>query len=172
MNNYSYKLAGQKPAKLLNPKINSPKPGNQMRFQGKTATAIILYPKNRIVLIKRKTPPFIGYWALPGGRAEPRENQEQTVIREVKEETGLDVQIVRKIGDYHEKGVQGGYEYDYLPACFLTKRVGGDLRRQETEIAEIKLFELDKLPDILAFEHMSMILDYVAQETMNPTDFS
>ena len=119
MNNYSYKVVGQKPAKLLNPKQNSPKTVNQMKFQGKTATAIILYPENQIVLIKRTTPPFIGYWALPGGRAEPGENQEQTVVREVKEETGLDAKVVRKVDDYHEKGVQGGYEYDYLPACFI-----------------------------------------------------
>jgi 8-oxo-dGTP diphosphatase len=141
-----------------------------MKFQGKTATAIILYPKNRIVLIKRTTPPFIGYWALPGGRAEPGENQEQTVVREVKEETGLDVKVVRKVGDYHEKGVQGGYEYDYLPACFIVKRVGGELRRQKSELAEIKLFRIDVLPEVLAFEHMQMVKDYVAQEAKSPSN--
>ncbi len=140
-----------------------------MKFHGKTATAIIPFPGNRIILIKRTTPPFVGYWALPGGRAEPGETQEQTVVREVKEETGLDVQVVRKVGDYREKGTQGGYEYDYYPTCFLVKRVAGELRRQESEIAEIRLFDLDKLPEVLAFEHTQMFKDYLAQEAKKPT---
>ncbi len=133
-----------------------------MKFSGKTATAIIIYSPKKILLIKRSTPPFVGYWALPGGRAEPGEALEQTVIREVKEETGLTVEIVRKIGEYHEQGVQAGYEYDYYPTCFLVQRTAGDLSRQESEIAEIRLFSLDALPEVLAFEHGKMVNDYLA----------
>ncbi len=134
-----------------------------MRFSGRTATAIIPYTQKRIVLIKRSTPPFVGFWALPGGRSEPDEEVEQTVLREVKEETGLDVVLVRKVGEYHEKGVQAGLEYDYYPACFLVKVVGGELRRQQSEIAEIKLFRMDEVPEVLAFEHGQMVKDYLTQ---------
>ena len=136
-----------------------------MRFRGRTATAIIVYPRDKILLIKRRTPPFIGYWALPGGRSEPNETVEQTVRREVKEETGLIVEIVRKVGDYHEQGIQDGVEYDYYPACFLVKPVGGEVDKQESEISEIKLFNLDSLPDIMAFVHARMIRDFLVQET-------
>jgi 8-oxo-dGTP diphosphatase len=135
-----------------------------MKFQGRTATAIIPNQESKILLIKRNTPPFIGYWALPGGRSEAGENVDQTVVREVKEETGLDVTIVWKVGEYHEQGVQGGQEYDYYPACFLVKRVGGETKKQESEIAEIKFFSLAALPEVLAFEHMKMVKDYVASE--------
>jgi 8-oxo-dGTP diphosphatase len=134
-----------------------------MKFSGKTATAIILQPPKCILLIKRSTPPFIGYWALPGGRSEPGETAEQTVVREVKEETGLEVTIVRKVGDYHEQGVEGGFEYDYYPACFVVKAVGGELKKQDSEIAEIRYFALDALPEVLAFEHAAMVKDFVAQ---------
>jgi len=72
------------------------------KYSGRTATAIIEFPPQMILLIKRDTVPFKGYWALPGGRAEPSEAVEQTIVREVKEETGLDVAVVRKIGEYHE----------------------------------------------------------------------
>ncbi len=41
------------------------------KFEGKTTTAIIHYPDDLFLSIKRSTPPFIGYWALPGGRIEP-----------------------------------------------------------------------------------------------------
>jgi 8-oxo-dGTP diphosphatase len=134
-----------------------------MKFQGRTATAIITQNQNEILLIKRSTPPFVGYWALPGGRAEPNENVEQTVTREVKEETGLDVSIIRKIGEYHEQGVQNGQEYDYYPACFLVRIESGKLHKQENEVSEIKFFNLEKLPTFLAFEHAQMIRDYLTQ---------
>jgi mutator protein MutT len=95
----------------------------RMGFSGRTATAIIRFPHDRILLIKRATVPFKGFWALPGGRVDPGETVEQTVVREVKEETGLTVEIVSKVGDYHEQGVQGGVEYDYYPACFVVRRL-------------------------------------------------
>ena len=133
-----------------------------MRYSGRTATAIIGFPPQMILLIKRDTVPFKGYWALPGGRAEPGENVEQAIVREVKEETGLDVTVVRKIGEYHEQGVQGGVEYDYYPACFLVKVVGGELKRQESEIQEIQLFSFEDVPVTLAFVHNQMVKDYLA----------
>ena len=135
-----------------------------VKYSGRTATAIIEFPQDTILLIKRDTVPFKGYWALPGGRAEPGETVEQTIIREVKEETGLDVAVVRKIGEYHEQGIQGGVEYDYYPACFLVKVVGGEMKRQQGEIQEIQLFSLDDVPEPLAFVHSSMVQDYIAQK--------
>jgi 8-oxo-dGTP diphosphatase len=135
-----------------------------MPFSGRTATAIIPFPPDKILLIKRATVPFKGYWALPGGRLDPGETVEQTIVREVKEETGLDVAVICKVGEYHEQGVQGGVEYDYYPACFLVKIVGGEIRRQESEIEEIQLFSLSRLPSVLAFEHAVMIKDYVAMQ--------
>jgi ADP-ribose pyrophosphatase YjhB (NUDIX family) len=133
-----------------------------MKYQGRTATAIITFPKNQILLVKRTTRPFEGFWALPGGRNEPNETVEQTIIREVKEETGLDVQIVCKIGEYHEKGIESGFEYDYYPACFWVKLVGGKIKKQESEIADIQLFNIGDIPSVLAFEHSQMIKDFVA----------
>jgi ADP-ribose pyrophosphatase YjhB (NUDIX family) len=133
-----------------------------MKFSGLTATAIIEFPDKKVLLVKRGTVVFKGYWALPGGRVDPGENVEQTIIREVKEETGLDVEIVRKIGEYREKGFQDGIEYDYYPACFTVKIVAGELEKQQSEIKEIKLFNLNELPQTLAFEHAQMIKDFVA----------
>ena len=133
-----------------------------MKYAGRTAAAIIPYSTDEILLIKRRTVPFSGYWALPGGRVDSGETVEQTIVREVKEETGLDVAIVRKVGEYHEKGEQGGFEYDYYPACFLVEVVGGEIKKQETEIEEIKLFSLNAVPEVLAFEHSQMVKDYVA----------
>jgi len=132
------------------------------RFTGRTATAIIPKLPAKILLVKRLTKPFSGYWALPGGRLDPGETVEATVIREVKEETGLDVIIESKIGEYREIGVQDEVEYDYSPACFLVKIIGGKLKKQENEIAALKFFSLVSIPKIIAFEHNTMIRDYIA----------
>jgi 8-oxo-dGTP diphosphatase len=131
------------------------------RYSGKTSTAIIPYLGNKILLIKRKTRPFVGYWALPGGRMDPGETIEQTVVREVKEETGLDVKIVWVLGEYVEKGIKDDVEYEYYPTCFVVNPVGGELKKQDSEIQEMQLFSIDELPSPLAFEHEKMIKDYV-----------
>jgi 8-oxo-dGTP diphosphatase len=131
------------------------------KYTGKTSTALVFYPDNKILLIKRNTIPFKGYWALPGGRIDPGETVDQTIVREVKEETGLDVTIVRKVGEYVEKGVKDDVDYEYYPTCFVVKPVGGEIKKQESEIQEIKLFNLNELPKPLAFVHEEMIKDYL-----------
>lgn len=131
------------------------------KYTGKTSTAIIPFPPDQILLVKRDTVPFKDYWALPGGRMDPEETIEQTVMREVKEETGLDVTVVRKVGEYREQGIKDEVEYDYYPTCFVVKRVGGEIKKQYSEIQEIQLFSLKQLPKPLAFEHDQMIKDYL-----------
>jgi len=137
-----------------------------LKYSGRTATAIIEFPPDRILLIKRNTPPFKGYWALPGGRAETHETVEQTIVREVKEETGLDVMVVRKIGEYHEQGMQGGDPYDYYPACFVVEVVGGEIQKQQGEIQDIQLFSIKDIPENLAFVHNQMVKDYLSTRSV------
>ena len=132
-----------------------------MKFSGRTAVAIVEFSDKQILLVKRCTVPFRGYWALPGGRVEAGETVEQTVIREVKEETGLDVEILKKIGEYREKGFKDRVEYDYSPACFLVRPVAGEIRRQESEIEEIRPVDVEEIPIELAFEHLKMLHDHI-----------
>jgi hypothetical protein len=50
--------------------------------------------------------------------------------------------------------------YDYYPACFIVKVVGGQIIKQDSEVQEIKRFNLKELPNPLAFEHDKMVTDY------------
>ena len=60
--------------------------------------AIIKDPGGRLLLIKRGHPPQAGRWSLPGGRVEPGETDQQAVIREIREETGLKISCDRLVG--------------------------------------------------------------------------
>lgn len=135
--------------------------GKRVKFGGRTATAIIPSQDGEILLVKRGTVVFKGYWTLPGGRVDAGESVEHAIVHEVKEETGLNVAIVEKVGEYHEIGIHDAIEYDYHPTCFLVKLIGGRLQRQEAEIDSVRFFRFNDLPQDLAFDHATMIQDYM-----------
>ncbi|WP_410663127.1 NUDIX hydrolase [Amycolatopsis sp. lyj-84] len=95
----------------------------------------------RILLIRRANEPGRGLWSVPGGRVEPGETDEAAVIREMREETGLDVMP----GTYVGNARRGPFDiHDY--ACSIT---GGTLRAGDDAddarwIDAETLIELDK----------------------------
>ena len=117
------------------------------KYTGRTAAAIIIKEPELILLVKRLTIPFSGYWALPGGKQDPGETIEQTIIREVKEETGFNIKIIKKIGEYREKGNHNNVEYDYSPTCFLAEIIGGELDPPADEIEEVRWFTVKELKE-------------------------
>ena len=124
------------------------------KFPRLTVDAIIL-TEDSIVLIKRKNTPFQGMWALPGGFVECGETVENAVKREVREETGLDIEIERLTGVYSDpdRDPRG----HTVSVCFLCKPVGGTLRAS-TDSADVKKFKLSKIPE-LAFDHKKILKD-------------
>jgi len=64
------------------------------------ADAVVFDRHGRLLLIRRKNPPFKGRYALPGGFVEYGESAERAVLRELHEETGLKVKSPRLIGVY------------------------------------------------------------------------
>ncbi|MEU3625036.1 NUDIX hydrolase [Amycolatopsis coloradensis] len=97
--------------------------------------------QGRILLIRRANEPGRGLWSVPGGRVEPGETDEVAVIREMREETGLDVMP----GTYVGNARRGPYDiHDY--ACSVT---GGTLRAGDDAddarwIDAVTLIELDE----------------------------
>lgn len=135
-----------------------------VKFGGNTVAAIVVFPDERILLIKRRTPVFKGYWALPGGKIDEGETPEEAVAREIKEETGLTIKIVEKIGEYDERGIQDGIEYDYHANCFHVSPLEGKLKPQQEEIESIKLFHAKSLPKNLGFRHPDMLRDFFKRQ--------
>jgi len=83
-----------------------------------------------ILLVERGGKPLKGYWSLPGGLVEPGEQLEDAVRREVKEETGLEIQPMRLFEIFLRimRDEQGRVEYHYVLADYVCKVVGGNLR--------------------------------------------
>lgn len=124
------------------------------------ADAIILDQaagKSRIVLIKRKNPPFQDKNALPGGFMEEDETLEQCCIREAKEETNLDVNITRLVGVY--SGVNRDPRGRTVSGTYLCTPVGGVLKAAD-DAEEAYWFPVKKLEDLeFAFDHKLMLQD-------------
>jgi len=66
-----------------------------------TVDALILYD-GKLVLIRRLNPPYENDFALPGGFVEVGETVEAAAVREAKEETGLDIELIKLLGVYSE----------------------------------------------------------------------
>jgi 8-oxo-dGTP pyrophosphatase MutT (NUDIX family) len=126
----------------------------------KSASAIIPY-KGGYLLQKRMHDPYGGFWSLAGGKADGNETPEENCIREVKEETGLDVKIDFKVKTDIEYGIYLGVECTYESTCFAVQVVGGELKLQEDEVLDSGIFSLDEAIKMdLAFKHNMMLETY------------
>ncbi len=105
---------------------------------------VIVHAGNGIVAILPPGEPEDAPAALPSGHVEYGESPEQAAIREVREETGLDVEIVRCLGWYFE--ATSGYPGPILSFMFEVRAVGGHLEGSEEGRAAI--YPLEELPSI------------------------
>jgi 8-oxo-dGTP diphosphatase len=117
----------------------------------------LLLKDKKILLIKRKTHPFKGKWALPGGFVEYGEKTEDAVIREVFEETGLKTKIKHLIGVYSDpdRDPRG----HTVSVVYLLNICGGKLKSDD-DASDAKFFDLNRLPK-LSFDHNNIIKDAV-----------
>jgi ADP-ribose pyrophosphatase YjhB (NUDIX family) len=100
----------------------------------------------KILLEKRKNEPGKGKWSIPGGLVELGENVEQTVIREVWEETGLEVEKPEHIDvvDNVIRDENGEIKYHFVIIDYFVKLKGGTLEAK-SDAEELKWVPLDEV---------------------------
>ena len=111
--------------------------------------------EGRLLLVKRRNPPFQGSWALPGGFVELEEAPPDACVREVKEETGLEVAVEKLGGVWGRPGRDP--RYHTVSTVYLCRIAGGTLGAGD-DAAEARFFtvaEIAALP--LAFDHREIL---------------
>ncbi len=124
-----------------------------------TTGAVLFWDARHVVLIRRGRPPFEGHFALPGGFVEYGERVEAAILREVREETGLEAQIVDLLGVYSDpRRDPRGHT---VTIVFVLRRLGGTLRAGDDAREAVRVpFPVDEaLP--LAFDHREILRDAV-----------
>jgi 8-oxo-dGTP diphosphatase len=117
------------------------------------AFGIIFDEQGRVLLCHRED---MDVWNLPGGRVDSGEMPTDALIREVQEESGLEVEIGRLVGVY------GKINKDELDFSFICHAIGGELSITDGA-GESKYFDVDKLPINTNPKHVERINDSVNQ---------
>ena len=112
----------------------------------KSCGCIILNNKNQILLILQNA----GHWGLPKGHVEEGETEEQTAIREVKEECNIDIEIISDTyftNTYSPKtNVIKDVHY------FIAKATSTKIINQQIEVSEAKWVDIEDVMDVLTFD--------------------
>jgi 8-oxo-dGTP pyrophosphatase MutT (NUDIX family) len=118
------------------------------------ASALILDTAGERVLLTRRADN--GRWCLPGGRLDPGESVAEACVREVLEETGLEVEVVRLIGLYSSPDLlveyADGNRRQIVAAHFLVRVLGGSLGLSD-ETTEYGYFSRAELEALDLMEH-------------------
>ena len=108
---------------------------------------------DKLVTVRRGHDPFRGMLALPGGFVELGEPVEDAVVREVREETGLETHVVRLVGVFSDpKRDPRGH---VVSAAYVLEETGGRLRAGN-DAAEVVLVDPDDVPP-MAFDHREIV---------------
>lgn len=119
-----------------------------------TVDVIIELDNGGIVLIKRKNPPY--GWAIPGGFVDYGESLEEAAVREVREETSLDVVLVGQFHTYSDP--YRDPRHHTITTVYIAKGKGNPEAKDDA--IEIGVFTQFNLPEQIAFDHRKILEDY------------
>ncbi|MDR9795161.1 TIGR01459 family HAD-type hydrolase [Aeribacillus pallidus] len=127
---------------------------------------IIFNEQQQVLLLKRSDN---GLWGIPSGHVEPGEKVEEAIIREIYEETGLEVKVTRLIGIYSDPDSQiflypNGEISHFITTCFECKIIGGTLRQKTDETLDARFFAPNDLPENLLTMHPRWLQDALEKE--------
>jgi ADP-ribose pyrophosphatase YjhB (NUDIX family) len=119
-----------------------------------TVDIIIEIESKGIILIKRKNPPY--GWAIPGGFVDYGEPLEVAAVREAKEETSLDVKLIKQFHTYSDP--KRDPRHHSISTVYIARGKGKP--KAKDDAVEIGVFNESNLPDEIAFDHRSILRDY------------
>lgn len=109
-------------------------------------------------------------WTLPKGTPDAGESREQTALREVEEETGLEVRITGPLDSIEYWFVQSGTRIRKTVHYFLMEPIGGDLTRHDHEFDEVRWIPFEQAATMLTFETERALVAMTAELLARPAD--
>lgn len=103
-----------------------------------TVPQAIVIQDQQVLLVERDTPRL---WELPGGGMAPGETPEETVVREVREETGVQVEIVELLGWYERTGFRA-----HRSPVYVCRPQSGPPQSQDDDTVQVRYFHMHTLP--------------------------
>jgi ADP-ribose pyrophosphatase YjhB (NUDIX family) len=139
----------------------------------KPTVGVLIVEDGRLLLVKRAIHPYYGYWDVPGGFLEADELPEAAALREVREETGLEIALTRTLGfglDYYVVGADDVGHYS-LVVYFDAHPTGGSLSLN-AESSEARWFAPHELPPVeeIAFDSARVMLPRWAERSRAEKD--
>ena len=124
-----------------------------------SAAALVRNEKGEILLVKRGVEPGLEKWALPSGFIEIEETPEEACLRELKEETGLEGEIIRLVGVYSQKS----QVYKKVLIVGFEVKAHGHLSPGSDSL-DAKYTPLEDIPEIAFSSHREIIRDGLHKE--------
>lgn len=108
-------------------------------------------------------------WGFPGGALELDETPESAAVREVKEETGLEVKVGELIGIYTDCDAicPNGDKYQSICIAYELIVIGGELHCDNKETLELRYFPLDNTPELFCKQHKELLEDIKSKHKVN-----
>lgn len=116
---------------------------------------VVLKKDNKYLLLQEKQPKAYMLWNFPAGKIDLGESLEEAAIRETKEESGYDVELVREIKIFHEKSISA------VKHVFEGKIIGGELKFPEDEMFDAKWFTYEEIKNMKDKLRGEWILDTI-----------
>ncbi|MET8976176.1 NUDIX hydrolase [Streptomyces sp. NPDC004539] len=132
-----------------------------MRKTRRTAAYAVVVENDRILLARFRNPDGTGVWVMPGGGVEHGEDPYDAVIRELREETGYEVEVTALLGVHSRRisvprdGLRGPADHHGMAVVYEAKVVGGDLRPEENGSTDLAAWH--DLADLSSVETGSMV---------------
>jgi ADP-ribose pyrophosphatase YjhB (NUDIX family) len=118
------------------------------------AVSIAVIRDGKILLTKRED---FEIWCLPGGIVDDNESLAEAAVREIREETGAEVELTSLVGIYSRLG---GIRDEHA-VVFQGTQTGGELKVQNGETIDVAYFPFDHLPEEILLGHKRRILDAI-----------
>ncbi|CAM3484359.1 NUDIX domain-containing protein [Paenibacillus lupini] len=123
-----------------------------------SAAAIVVNEKNELLIIKG---PRRG-WEMPGGQVEEGESLSHAAIRETKEESGIDIEIIKFCGIFQN------VENSICNTLFLAKPIGGELIQSSEESLETGYFPIEEALNKVQWKDFRQRIEYCLRPEIQP----